>query len=86
MFTFGEKISVFYNIMSAYHYHTTITVDGEIIIKSEYDDVFPDLVTKYENIDKALIDWVHTLECNNQDNEDDYWNYEIAFIKKLMQK
>ena len=46
MFTFGEKISVFYNIMSAYHYHTTITVDGEIIIKSEYDDVFPDLVTK----------------------------------------
>jgi hypothetical protein len=72
--------------MSAYHYHTTITVDGEIIIKSEYDDVFPDLVTKYENIDKALIDWVHTLECNNQDNEDDYWDYEIAFIKKLMQK
>ena len=86
MFTFGEKISVFYNIMSAYHYHITITVDGEIIIKSEYDDVFPDLVTKYENIDKALIDWVFTLECNNQDNEDDYWDYEIAFIKKIMQK
>ena len=41
---------------------------------------------KYENIDETLLDWEYTLMCSDSDNEDDYWLYERAFIKKFIEK
>jgi hypothetical protein len=41
---------------------------------------------KYENIDEALMDWEYTLTCDDSDNDDDYWLYERAFIKKFIEK
>ena len=39
-----------------------------------------------QNIDEALMDWEYTLMCNDSDNDDDYWLYERAFIKKFIEK
>ena len=78
----GEKFNILAHICEAYHYDFTYTEDGKIIMNSdEYGNLL-----KYENIDEALLDWEYTLMCSDSDNEDDYWLYERAFIKKFIEK
>lgn len=78
----GEKFTILAHICEVYHYDFTCTEDGKIIMNSdEYGNLL-----KYENIDEALMDWEYTLMCNDSDNDDDYWLYERAFIKKFIEK
>ena len=78
MFTMGEKLGVLVRICEVYHYDFTYTEEGKIVMKS---DSYGNVIT-YENINEALFDWEYTLVCNDMDNDDDFWEYEIAFIRK----
>ena len=65
-----------------YIYDFTYEEDRKITMNSdEYGNLL-----KYENIDEALMDWEYTLMCSDSDNDDDYWLYERAFIKKFIEK
>lgn len=78
----GEKFTILAHICEVYRYDFTYTEDGKIIMKSdEYGNLL-----KYENIDETLLDWEYTLMCSDSDNDDDYWLYERAFIKKFIEK